>query len=523
MLPENALSADFVGQLASKGDSGDTQTYSLTPTPEGDPLDNGKFAIGRDLDGSPSLFYNGPDNPGAQEWKVRIQVADKEGLATAKTFALTVAGQATLVLDPITPEPASPDGAPVAKLSSNLPDAEFSLPGVHAVVTTGQTAYFLCGNGQVHSHKNFLLRKPDAPNATETHPVFDHGVVAMDSAPSYALFLKSDGSVWKIGETRKPGPRGYYYETGQPEKVLDSGVVSISAGSAHFLFKKADGSLWGMGNNSVGQLGTDAAPNFPEPRKIIGNGTKEFVARYSHSLFTKEDGSLWGMGDNQLGRLGSGPTGKWIEPTMILEEGVTKVETGREYTIYTTSDGATWIMGEYRRTRPKPGEEVITRPPFRLPGQQARHFHSTDGYVLYTHGDGSLWEYNDVNTKPKPDTDNQRLPQQHLPAGVIGMAANRAYVYFIQDDGSLHGIYRSNIHKARREGTPLEGLFTPITGPAYPPASTSPPFRIVGNQVFPSRGHLPAGKPIPVTIRATSGTGQRIVRTFSLKTDAVGN
>jgi hypothetical protein len=43
--------------------------------------------------------------------------------------------------------------------------------------------------------------------------------------------------------------------TNRSEVVCPSNVVAVAAGEYHTLFLKSDGSLWGMGNNSSGQLG----------------------------------------------------------------------------------------------------------------------------------------------------------------------------------------------------------------------------------------------------------------------------
>jgi alpha-tubulin suppressor-like RCC1 family protein len=48
---------------------------------------------------------------------------------------------------------------------------------------------------------------------------------------------------------------GAYNNTNRPEQIVASNVVAIAAGEEHSLFLKSDGSLWGMGNNEYGQLG----------------------------------------------------------------------------------------------------------------------------------------------------------------------------------------------------------------------------------------------------------------------------
>src|SRR3954470_9028782 len=78
-------------------------------------------------------------------------------------------------------------------------------------------------------------------------------------------------------------------------------VTNIAQGctAAHTLFLKSDGSLWGMGNNQLGQLGdgtySATAPVFGinRPEQIMASGVTAIAAGFGHSLFLKSDGSLW--------------------------------------------------------------------------------------------------------------------------------------------------------------------------------------------------------------------------------------
>ena len=96
-----------------------------------------------------------------------------------------------------------------------------------------------------------------------------------------------------------------------PEMIVASNVTAIAAGEYHSLFLKSDGSLWAMGDDAYGQLGDGTfATNSPygtnRPERIVANNVKVVGAGYLHSLFVKNDGSLWGMGLNAYGELGDG-------------------------------------------------------------------------------------------------------------------------------------------------------------------------------------------------------------------------
>lgn len=98
---------------------------------------------------------------------------------------------------------------------------------------------------------------------------------------------------------------------------MASGVTTIAAGFEDSLFLKSDGSLWGMGNEFFGQLG-DGTYGQPSsgfaialPEQIVSSGVTAIAAGQNFSLFIKNDGSLWGMGfgTNVPTQLVAGPPG----------------------------------------------------------------------------------------------------------------------------------------------------------------------------------------------------------------------
>ena len=83
-------------------------------------------------------------------------------------------------------------------------------------------------------------------------------------------------------------------------------VTKIAAGGYHSLFLKSDGSLWVMGDNMFGQLGDGTYNNTNLPEQIVASNVTAIAAGEYHSLFLKSDGSLWAMGYNDYGQLGDG-------------------------------------------------------------------------------------------------------------------------------------------------------------------------------------------------------------------------
>ena len=133
------------------------------------------------------------------------------------------------------------------------------------------------------------------------------GVTAIAAGDFHSLFIKSDGSLWAMGGnafgelgdgTLNSGG------TNSPEQIVASGVTAIAGGTDHSLFIKSDGSLWGMGDNDPGQLGDGTEYGTNQPEKIVASGVTAVAAGFFHSLFLKSDGSLWAMGGNEYGELG---------------------------------------------------------------------------------------------------------------------------------------------------------------------------------------------------------------------------
>ncbi len=54
-----------------------------------------------------------------------------------------------------------------------------------------------------------------------------------------------------------------------PKQIVASGVTAIAGGTRHSLFLKSDGSLWAMGDNEYGQLGDGTTNNINRPAQIV--------------------------------------------------------------------------------------------------------------------------------------------------------------------------------------------------------------------------------------------------------------
>jgi len=255
-------------------------------------------------------------------------------------------------------------------------------------------------------------------------------VVAIAAGQTHSLFLKSDGSLWAMGSNLYGQlGNGTYNGTNLPEQIVISNVVAIAAGpsSAHSLFLKSDGSLWVMGLNAQGQLGDGTTNNVDIPEQIVGSNVTAIAAGGYHSLFLKSDGSLWAMGNNNNGQLGDGTYNKTNLPERIVASGVTAIAAGSSHSLFLKSDGSLWAMGNnsngqlgdgtYNKTnRP---ERIVAGPPGYGYNQMSIQFLSGGNMCSYFGGvSGTNYALDHTFSLSPPDW----VPQATNPANIFGVA-----------------------------------------------------------------------------------------------------
>jgi len=120
---------------------------------------------------------------------------------------------------------------------------------------------------------------PDA-NVTAPKQIIFNGVKAVAAGEFHSLFIMSDGSLWGMGDNRygQLGTNGFSDPIDEsiiqpvPVQLVASNVVAVAAGWYHSLFIKSDGSLWGMGDNHYGQLGFGDTPSLSTPTRLVAGG-----------------------------------------------------------------------------------------------------------------------------------------------------------------------------------------------------------------------------------------------------------
>lgn len=322
-------------------------------------------------------------------------------------------------------------------------------------------------------------------HALSSHATLTVTNIAQGADVDHSLFLKSDGSLWAMGRnssgqlgngTYLTGPP---YGTNRPEQIVASGVTAIAAGYGHSLFLKSDGSLWAMGNNYLGQLGTGTtndARNRPE--QIVVSGVTAVAAGSYHSLFLKSDGSLWAMGYNDSGQLGDGTTDSTNQPEQIVASGVTSVAAGGRHSLFVKSDGSLWATGGNLDGELGDGTLNNTNRPERIVASGVTTVAAGVFHSLFLKTDGSLWAMGSNfygalgDGKAMLFSSGTNQPEQIVAGGVIAITAGHYHSLFLKTDGSLWGMGHNGYGQLGDGFT--DQIFTGIDNPLFHYGSAIP-------------------------------------------------
>jgi alpha-tubulin suppressor-like RCC1 family protein len=207
--------------------------------------------------------------------------------------------------------------------SSGVPTALYGLTGVTSMVGSDATGYALRADGTLWSWGNNTYGQLDdgTPGGTCTgdnvcdsiapiRAVGLSGVTAVSGAWSGAFALRSDGTVWAIGQTRSITGFG----NPAPTQVAGlTGVTAIASGSSDLYALRSDGTVWALGMDNYGQLGngttcdTSTCPSAPV--QVSGlTGVTAVSGGYLDGYALKSDGTVWTWGYDALG-LNTGSVG----------------------------------------------------------------------------------------------------------------------------------------------------------------------------------------------------------------------
>lgn len=180
-------------------------------------------------------------------------------------------------------------------------------------------------------------------------------VTAVAAGATFALALKSDGTVWAwgAGGQGQLGTGAVVASSNVPVQVHTSGgllskVTAIAAGGSHALALIDDGSVMAWGDAAAGQTGTSGEDVLvATPVQGLAN-IKALAARNAHSLALDTTGKVYQWGANEH-KVGGGIT--WsnvVTPTVVpFPEGtvITTIRAGYLHSLAASSDGTLYSWG----------------------------------------------------------------------------------------------------------------------------------------------------------------------------------
>lgn len=374
-------------------------------------------------------------------------------------------------------------------------------PTVTKVATGENDTLFIKSDGSLWGMgANTYGELGDGTNSPSLYPeqIVVSGVTAIAVGNYHSLFLKTDGSLWAMGYNNEgqlgDGTYGSGHSRTVPEQIVPSGVTAIAAGSSHSLFLKSDGSLWGMGDNSDAQLYKGPAGFVATPLEMVTSGVRAIAAGGNHELFIKQPTvttvELWGMGDNAYGQLGDGNTNTPVYPNSpvlissvnrFTNPGFTAVATGVGHSLFVESDGSLWAMGNNDDGELGDGTSTSRLKPEKVVPSGVAAIAAGDYHSIFLKNDGSLWamgdnyfgELGDNNTYTDPGNFltyglNSPTPEQIVAGGTVAVGAGGYRSLFVRSDGSLWGMGDSGFGELGDGGA---GSFTPeeLVWPPPPP------------------------------------------------------
>lgn len=136
-------------------------------------------------------------------------------------------------------------------------------------------------------------------------------------------------------------------------------IIAIAGGYRHSLSLASDGKVYGWGQNSSGQLGSEAFPGgSPRPVEVdmsgvlAGKTVTAIAAGGLHSLALTSEGKVYSWGSNDNGQLGAGPIGSSRVPVAVQTGGelagknVVAISAGMYHSLALTSDGGVYAWGD---------------------------------------------------------------------------------------------------------------------------------------------------------------------------------
>jgi hypothetical protein len=297
--------------------------------------------------------------------------------------------------------------------------------------------------------------------------------IGIAAGGDFSLALESDGSVWAWGHNdRGQLGNGTNVQSGKPARVkgLTGKFVAIAAGVSFALALRSDGTVWGWGDDYQGQLGNGSNDDTTSAVEVTGlTGRVVYIAcGFNHSLAVMSDGSVWAWGDNGGGALGTKTQGVFQNtPVAVdgLSSGVTAVAGGTDQSLALKADGSVWSWGVIRL--PISGEYIGSDIPARVTGiGPAKGIGAGWGHDLVLEVDGSVWGWGENGGSLGNGSGKDSVTPVEavgLTSGVVTLAVGWFDGYAIKSNGTLWA-WGGNNHGELGNGTidPEGGSLVPV-------------------------------------------------------------
>ncbi len=284
--------------------------------------------------------------------------------------------------------------------------------------------------------------------------------------------IESDGSLWSFGwnESGQMGIDSKTVKTSVPTQVgTDKDWTLSNGGQAYAFFIKSDGTLWAVGNNDSGVSGVnDGATSHKVPVQVGKDTNWKYVTCsrfFGHvAAAIKTDGTLWAWGDGRMGQIGVGSTKSYTVPVQVgTDTDWTQVSVGNNFTLALKNDGSLWGWG-FNQDKPLMNNVNFVKSPVQLGTD--KDWASIFAVVNTAYGikkDGTLWVWgeNSLNMAGIKDADIERISspmkisfgEGEKVVAITGCDANR-YVG-VGEDGIITKVYSwgSNADGALGDGT----------------------------------------------------------------------
>jgi hypothetical protein len=275
------------------------------------------------------------------------------------------------------------------------------------------------------------------------------GITAVAAGGFSTLALKSDGTVWFLGEStlQHTTPHGTPNPVSTPVQVPGlAGIDAIAAGHRHYLALDADtGNLYAWGHNGSGQIGNGGLLDVPTPAVVL-TGVATMDAGDGFTLAVKSDQSLWAWGRNHHGQLGLGDTVDRVTPTQVTSvTTAVAVAAGGRHSLILLTGGTVLASGNNGFGQLGLGNTTPATTPTAVPGLSgitavsAGDSHS----AAFGGGQASVWGRNFEGQCGGGNSSPIRYNSPQLLAGLPGMPTGIACGYHFTlvelADGSVVG------------------------------------------------------------------------------------